>query len=367
MAEGTPKEGSKGAWSNDDFSKTVQNALALIPTEAALRYETVRASRKLAEAIKRRSLSADFKNDDEGPVVVLISENSRMIGKKLGANRAPEISDGSRRLMGRLLIAPSNLGSSYFLELPSQDIGNVFDWIEDELDLGSLPTIVFNPKSVVPEIRVYENGVTDTDSFCLYPLYFEGLDENQVRRLLDKFWETVVVAPGKPRRCQKLWVDAANFKAISGPEKKIQDELGKYLSYVLPLMNIKEEEYVKYGRYDIRITGNAGVDDFTIIHHAVLELKALTGGNKNPPYKDTDTLKKTISDGFTQAAKYREPPEQCIVAALACFDMRFDAAKRGDSCLDHVQTNAKKEKVMLWRRPLFPSAKHYRDYLPTAS
>ena len=153
-----------------------------------------------------------------------------------------------------------------------------------------------------------------------------------------------------------------SIHAGKGPEKAVQDELGRFLSHVFPDFYVKEEEYTDFGRFDIRITANVGIDEYTWMNYAVLELKALTGGNKTSPFTDTLTLKKQITEGVRQAATYRKPPQPSLIAALLCYDFRAHAWKRGDTCLDHARSYAKKEKVELWRWPLFSTVKEYREY-----
>lgn len=362
MANNDSPTPDRGAWSDDDLGQTVNEVLAEVPTDASERYETVRGSRALARAIQRRSKHTAASSDPKGPIVFLITDQSRVIGKRLKAIRAPEINDGSQRLFGRLQIAPSNLSSSYFLELPDSELGKIFDWIEETLGLGEVPALIYNPFSTVPELRVYENGVSDHKECRLYQLHFTKLTASELKSELDKFWKNVVVAPGKHRKCRKLWDNKTQFIPVKGPEKAVQDELGRFLSHVFPGFYVKEEEDTDFGRYDIRMSANVGIDVYTWMNYAVLELKALTGGNKTPPLTNIQTIRNQINEGVRQAATYRKPPEPSLIAALLCYDFRAHAGKRGDTCLDHARKYAKEENVELWRWPLFPTVKEYREY-----
>lgn len=321
-----------------------------------------RGTRAFALTVHKRKLNPTSAKDPKAPVVVLFPDNWRPLGKTNKWQHLPEVDDGSRQLTGYLFVAPPNLGAAYAIKLPTNEMGDIVDWIEDELKLGTAPAILMNPDATVPELRVYVQGVSVPTKKSTYPLCLAELNCAALDGLLLRFWRDVVCAPGGGRKCQKLWQNRQALIPVKRPEKIVQDEMCRYLNRSLPGLRAKDEENVELGRLDVRLLGPASADHSIIVHHAVIELKVLTKGNTKPPFTDTKTVRCHVKEGVRQAASYRKPPEASRIAMLACYDMRHRAGERGETCFDHVTNFAKKEAVEIRRWPLFPSVGELRKF-----
>lgn len=353
----------RGAWSNDDQSATARAAWSSLPDTIDEASDIDRAARAFAQALQKRKLKPT--TDPETPTIVLVSPEWRTLGKTLNGKLVPEVDDGSCQLSGYLFVVPANLGAAYRVELLSDDLGATFEWIEDILDLGGVPALVLNPGAALPELRIYSQGLSKPKQKSA-PLYFAELDISVLDLLLAKFWAEIVCVPGGGRKCERLWNDPDKFGPVPRPERVVQNEMYRYLRISLPSLTVKEEENVPLGRLDIRLSGRVGSDFYTWVNHAVIELKALTKGNRKLPFTDNKTIKMQIKEGVVQAASYRQPPQPSRIAMLACYDMRPHAGLRKDTCLSHVRPLAKSKQVELRRWPLFPVLGHaFREYAAT--
>lgn len=362
MTEPTDGPIDRGAWSGDDQKRTALAAWPLLPDDVDESSDVDRAIKRLALTVLARMLNNASKNDPLLPSIVLIGSDWRKVGRTHGWTYVPAIDDGSTQLTGYVFIVPSNLGAAYAFKLPNPDLGQNLDWLESELHLGDLPAIVFNPEATVPELKIYDFGLCKPNRKRSYPLYLAELNLDLLDDALERFWNTVVCAPGGGRTCEKLWKQSGVYEAVVRPEKILQREMLRFLRPSFSRLRIKDEENVPLGRLDIRISGPAGPDEYVYVNHAVIELKALIKGNQNPPFTDTEKIKTQVEEGVQQAASYRKPPEKSRIAMLACYDMRPHSEKRGETCFDHVLNFAATEEVELRRWPLFPSVSELRKF-----
>jgi hypothetical protein len=354
----------RGLWNNDNLQKTAEEAWAELPDAVDETSDIDRAARTLARILLLRGRLKVA--DPAEPVVMVVSNNWRMLGKSLGWKSAPSVDDGSYRLAGRVFIVPPNVSASYCADLPTGDLGDLLDQLSSEAHLSGLPALVLNPGAAVPELRLYPSGLSALDDKSSYPIHLAQLDLPSLDEALDRFHMDVVAAPGGGRKCAPLWQDADTFKVVSRPEKTIQNELFRFLRYTFPELRPIEEEDTPLGRFDIRLTGPVSQDETVVVSHAVIELKVIYGGNRKAPFTDTKAVKDHLQDGVRQAAGYRRPPLASRIAMMGCFDMRVSAGHRGESCLDHVRSFAGAENVVIRRWPLFPTVKALREYVVPA-
>ena len=353
----------RGSWTGDDQAGTARIAWTSLPEPLDETSDVARAARAAARVVMRRARNAKSSDDPAEPSVILISTSWQRLGKSLGWTSAPAMDDGSHPLRGSIFLCPPNLGAAYKRGLPSTDLGSLYEWIAGQDPLGFLPALVLNPDAAVPELRLHEAGLGQPEIVSKYPLHFAHLDLETLDRVLARFYEDVVCAPGGGRKCVPLWNDPEAFQAVHRPEKAIQDELVRYLRASLPHLRATEEEDTPLGRLDVRLTGALAEDDTIVVSHAVIELKVLNGGNKKGPFTDTQGLKAHVEKGVRQAASYRKPPGESRIAMLGCYDMRPHAGHRGESCLDHIRQFAHDERVEIRRWPLFPNVEALRVHL----
>ena len=353
----------RGLWAADDQAETAREAWVELPESLDETSDMARAARTMARIVSLRACNPKNAPNLTEPTVVLISPKWHRFGKALDWTYVPCVNDGSQSLTGSVFLCPPNLGASYMHSLPSSDLGEAFEWIESHSEIQGLPALALNPRATIPELRVYELGLSHPERVRSYPLYLAELDLATLDDVLKRFYDGVVCAPGGGRKCTKLWRDAQAFKPVPRPEKAIQNELARYFHFALPRLRAIEEEDTPLGRLDIKLSGPVSSDNSVVINHAVIELKALVGGNKKAPYTNTETIKKHVKEGVRQAASYRKPPSASRIALLSCYDMRAHAGHRGDTCLDHVRRLATRASVEIRRWPLFPSVGALREHL----
>lgn len=353
----------RGLWATDDQAETARIAWTSLPEALDEASDIDRAARLMAQAIMLRTRNQQASNDPSAPIVILISPVWRRVGKALGWSFIPNIDDGSHPLSGGVFLCPPNLGASHKASLPSADLGAIFEWIEKQGDLGVMPALVLSPTATVPQLRLYEFGLSKPEVVRSYPIVLADLDLPSLDGVLRRFYEEVVCAPGGGRKCAPLWDNPDKFVPVTRPEKTIQNELFRFLRASLPHLRPVEEEDTPLGRLDIRLSGPVSSDETIVINHAVIELKVLDGGNKTPPFTDTQTIKDHVESGVRQAASYRRPPSASRFALLGCYDMRPHAGTRGESCFDHVRTFAANESVEIRRWPIFPNVAALRAHL----
>jgi hypothetical protein len=100
-------------------------------------------------------------------------------------------------------------------------------------------------------------------------------------------------------------------------------------------------------------------EDNALVHHVLLELKALREFNSSGTAVRDDEIRTSVRDGVVQAASYSQE-EGVRETALCCFDLRRQEAQ---DCFRGVRSLATRLDVELNSWQAYASAKELREYL----
>ena len=152
-----------GSWSDADYGATVSQYQG-IGAEADLP-ERDRFLVSAAQLLLRRrdnlTESAESEVDDLGIFVLLPSPPESIPN----AAWVPMIDDGSTVVCGRLWFASAAVVSGYFIEFPeNKDAEQCKSYVSDQLNLGHLPTLVYDPRPGICAVDVVSGGTRHAGS-----------------------------------------------------------------------------------------------------------------------------------------------------------------------------------------------------------
>lgn len=251
-------------------------------------------------------------------------------------------------LTGRLTLTNEglNVGHSAPHEMADNEL---IDWVVDTLDLGDLPTVIFDPRVAGGELRFYERGLSQLAHVRIFPVgAIHAVTLEDVKSVIDIVHGESLITPQQQIGRATTWERAASHWVANNAEAVIQSQIRIALVVQFPLLEIEHEGAVRSGRFDLCI-GYFEPETASYTWFGVLELKVLkTKGSTGRTYSDASN-KGAIMKGMKQAFSYREN-RHANWGSLCCFDMRdFDDAT--DKCFDHVRDTADKQSIDLsrWR------------------
>ena len=271
----------------------------------------------------------------------------------------PMFDNGRTEVVGKLWFTAAAVVSAHGVELPrdSDDAGR-FQFVISDLGLGSLPTVIYDPRSATQWLRWYPEGLNKPDSVEVKSIDAE-VSPAEVFEVIDQLHKECFVTPyGLPPRMH-LWQNAEKQWPRKDAEAMMQSHLKAGLVVKFPFCKIRHEQPNTAGRTDLEIDKPelGGLKRF--VSHALLELKILRSyGSTGSPVSPNATAE-WISEGLRQAIAYRKETGGQW-SALCCFDMRKDD-EGDDDTFDHVRDSAIQSHVDLWRWFLYSSTDDYRQ------
>jgi hypothetical protein len=345
-----------GPWSDDDLKETVYTASAAgvdsdLPPDA-------RFISGVAKLIRRRIAQAGKKADPVRPALFLLKPKVQIQGLDIAPKRVPMLDNGLTPVTGRLwFVSPVVVAGSY-VELKDCDDDELFSIVTDELQLGDVPTVIFDPRSQTREVRFYRNGLNCPEDYEPSSVSYTNLSLPRVLETIDRIYKQCLITPGAQGQAGRLWKKNSKFLPIENTERVVQFYLRIGLTTAFPYCTIRPEQHDVPGRLDLEIEESNPIDRSCFTRHAILELKVLRS------YWSTGTI---VSEGYTlncvesgvkQAASYRDERD-ARAAALCCFDMR--RKNTGEACFEHVVGLAKEHQVELRLWFIYATSKQYRD------
>jgi hypothetical protein len=345
-----------GPWAEDDFEKTVRTSAA-VGADSGLPDE-VRFIAAIAKLIRRCIAEGGDTLDPPRPAVFLLKPTAPEHKPNITPKRVPMLNNGLTVVSGRLwFVSPVVVAGSY-VELEHCDDDDLFRFVADELQLGDVPAVVFEPRTRTPEIRFYQNGLGDPETCEVSSVGSTDVSLETVFENIDRIYRRGLVTPDAQKQAGKLWKDNGRWWPNENAEHIVQLYLWAGLTTAFPMCTVRSEQDNVSGRLDLEIEESDPIDRSKFVRHAILELKVLRS------YRSTG---KPVSSGFTlnwvesgvkQAASYRD--ERCaLAAALCCFDMRCE--NTGEECFNHVFHLAKEHKVKLKVWFIYATSSQYRD------
>ena len=348
---------SLGSWSGGDFAATARANFG-IGADADLPSD-VRFLGGVAKLIRRRMAEDGAEADPSRPAVFLLEPNARHHKAEAPPKRVPMLDNGLTSVTGRLWFVSPVVVSGKYIELEETDDDALFAIVTDTLALGQVPAIVFDPRTTVPTVRFYPNGLSDPEKCDAVVISGANVSLQQICEAIDKVYQHCLVTPEAQARAGKLWVDGSKWWPSQEAEDIVQLYLRAGLTTAFPTCTVRHEQTAAPGRLDLEIEQSDPLDRGKITRHAVLELKVLRSfRSSGTTVSKTETLE-WVESGVRQAASYRDE-RGALAAALCCFDMRKEHT--GEKCFEHVQELATKLIVELRHWFVFGTSEQYREF-----
>ncbi|MEY2452400.1 MAG: hypothetical protein QOD92_1974 [Acidimicrobiaceae bacterium] len=352
----SPENQSAGTddWGDDELTRTIKGNLG-VGVDADLPDE-IRFRAGVTQLIRKR-----LAQDDLAAPAVFLLLPSPPEGVELNACEfVPMLDNGRTSVAGRLWFVNPVVAAGIGLPLGEWNDATVFGFVNDELKVGHVPAILFEPRTQPATARFYDAGLGTPNRYEEIRLSGAELSLAEIFAVIDKVHAEMLVTPEAQGKAAKLWKTQYKHWASSDAEDLIQVYVRAGLTGAFSSCRVRVEQTQATGRLDLEIEESDPLDQSKVTRHAVLELKVLRSfGSKGGKVSDKAT-KDWVLEGVRQAAAYRDE-RKTRLSALCCFDMRV--VFTGAECFVPVAARAKKLSVALGVWHLFASSKEFRRFL----
>ena len=267
---------------------------------------------------------------------------------------------GLTSLTGKLWFVGAVARSGRFIDLEeTQENDVLFSLVTDQLKLGAVPAIIFDPRPATQQLRFYRNGLLFVDDCDVSELATAEISIERLFEVIDKIWTSSLKTPRHAAQFG-LWQNYGKVHPTQFAEQKIQAILRTGLQVGFPTCNPRPEDVLDAGRCDILLEEQDVLEPRKTIAHALLELKVFRSftstGTPVSPKVARDEVLKGIEQAHQYAAEKHAP-----IAALCCFDMRRECSQ--GTTLDAARETAAGANVAIALWFLFCSAAKYRAHL----
>ncbi len=271
----------------------------------------------------------------------------------------PMLDNGLTDVRGFLWMVGPVVRSGKALPLDVAGDDEVFDKVVDDLDLGTAPAVVFDPRPSTPLLRYYEKGLAEPDKCNVIELRYRTVTVDDAFAVIDRVYSTVLATPGMQNSVGRVWENARKSWPKKDAERIVQVYLQTAFNVAFPAHTIRPEQSSVSGRLDLEIeySGFSLTQEF--IRHVIIELKVLREFHSTGTSVSQTEVDEWISDGVEQVEAYGRE-RGAVSVALCCFDMRKSYA--GNQCFVHVKERAELQRVHLRCWHLFASAQDYRRH-----
>ena len=357
MANGNFDSNALGSWSDADYESTAQvnrgvGVDAGVPDEIRFVAGVVRVLRNRDAELQQLGETED--SDIAIFVLAPVPSTSHQ-----ESTRIPMLDNGLTKVVGGLWFTAAAVVSAHYIPLPSDTSDQIrFSYVVDDLELGTRPTLIFDPRPSVSQLRWYSNGLEEPDNVELKPVYGD-VRPIDVFEAIDRIYEDCLITPSGLPRGVNLWQDARNYRPYEHAEALVQSHLKAGLGERFTYCTIRHEQTDVSGRTDLEIEETNRDDPSTVTRHAILELKVLRSFRSTGTTVNESETQRWIEEGVEQTAVYRHE-KAARWSALCCFDMRR-RDENNEKCFDHVRSTAEKLDVRLKRWFIFASSLEYRN------
>jgi hypothetical protein len=349
---------SLGAWQGDDLIGTVLGN-AGIGADAGLPAET-RFLSGVAKLVRRRRATPGADSDPVTPAIFLLGAAAPTQNLGSQATRIPMLDNGLTRLSGRLWSVNSGVVSGHYVDIQELNDDALFKLVTEELKLGSVPAIVFDPRTSRPSVRHYSKGLNNPDAVEQIEISGAEVTLDGVFAVIGQVYGNCLITPEAQVRAGKLWKDSTKWWAADNAEDMVQLHLRVGLVTAFPTCTVRHEQTDIPGRLDLEIEESDPLDRSQVTRYVVLELKVLRSFGSTGKEYTTEYNLNWVESGVRQAATYRDK-RGARAAALCCFDMR--TKHTGGECFGHVTELADRHQVVLRLWFIFATSEQYREFL----
>ena len=356
MASNRDIYGSLGTWAGDDLNETLLDHTGVGSDDDMP--DDVRFVSGVVQLLLRRDAelkAKGTKDDDDIAIFVLIPSPPDSITR---AEREPMLNSGLIPVVGRLWFTPAPVVAAHYVDLPknTNDDGRV-SYVTG-LGLGSIPTLIFDPRTERPELRWYSEGLDILDNVKVKPIAGD-VNIEEVLATIDALYRQCLITPGVMAQGGKLWINPGLNWVRKDAEASVQLLVKAGLSARFPYCNVRHEQTQAAGRSDLEIEQAVSPRLGGPMRYGVLELKVLRSFGSTGRAVTASHTNEWIREGVRQAAAYRKG-KSTQWAALCCFDMRAQDSGH-DVCFAPVKEAANALDVNLGRWFLYASAQAQRE------
>jgi hypothetical protein len=355
MSPGNRQQLNVGPWRDDDLDGTARSVVGT-GADADLP-QPIRFVAGVAKLIKKRLRMPEAPQDPQRPAVFLLQPTPP--SGMSASPRLPMLDNGLTPLTDRLWFVNEMAVTGRFVELSGATDEAVFALVTEQLGLGSVPAVIVDTRTPTPEVRFYETGLSDADSYVAVRLDSHPVTLDQIFDAVSHVHEHCLVTPEAHIYPAKLWKDSSKWWPSKSAEALVQINLRAGLVTAFPTCTVRHEQPSPAGRLDIEIEERDTANPGSVVRYAILELKVLRTFSETGNVYSEEETNDWIESGVTQAASYRTD-RNALAAALCCFDMRKIVT--GASCFQHVTELATRLAVRLGHWHLFASSDDYRNH-----
>jgi hypothetical protein len=342
-----------------------QLALAegVLPREAGISNLT-RLSQRLIDLLRLRSVRGELK----GFSIFLLSEKILEDKGKISSAVFPALRNGHDTLSGAVWLTNPSLATAYKLSIPWGGQTTIFENVQSA-GFGMHPAFLVDWRGGAPQVMVYPSGIESADGGEAVHFDNDVISMNEMYTALNNFYRRSLRNPGLvvEGSAQKIWKHANKGIPAPRPEQRIQGRLLDTLKGRFPDWPMRAEPQADEGRADLIVFRNTtDVGGFPAIRiEWLLELKALCDKTHTNDDVAPAKIKSAVQSGLGQIQSYKKSFNP-VASALCCYDMRKND-ETDASCFAHIQANAAKDGIHLWRWFLLRSAEASRAVSAAAS
>lgn len=259
---------SLGAWSTDNLLETYTKT-GTIGADDNLPQE-IRFLGGVAKLIRKRLAVENAKSDPSCPAIFLLKPNGPA-HKSKEPTHVPMLDNGLTPITGRLwYLSPVVITGRYIDIGDYENDAELFQIIVDELKLGTIPAIIFDPRPGEPEIRFYKNGLSDAEVVDVILINRAQISLDNIFSTINDVYKKFLVTPDAQPEAGKLWVEPAKCWPIKNAENTIQLYLKIGLTMAFPTCVVRHEQTDVSGRLDLEIEESDPLNRSLITRHAIL-------------------------------------------------------------------------------------------------
>lgn len=348
-----------GPWANANLAGTAR-AHAGVGADTDLPSH-VRFVAGVAKLLRRRLAACGTTHDPARPAVFLLAQRVQSPGRTPAVDqltRVPMLDNGRTAVTGRVWFTSDAVVTGAYFDLDDCDDDALFALVTEQLELGAVPAILFDPRCTPPDVRFYAGGLHTPESYEPIAVPQANVSLDRVLDAIDRVYESCLVTPEAQSPGAKLWKNQESWWPIARAEDTVQVYLKAGLTTAFPTCTVRHEQPDAAGRLDLEIEEADAMDPSRITRHALLELKVLRSYNESGRAVPQTDMDEWVLKGVRQAAAYRDR-RGSRAAALCCFDMRRD--NTGRACFAHVRELAASLQIELRAWFLFSTSERFRS------
>jgi hypothetical protein len=308
-----------GPWKGADLPSTAKSNVGVgadsdVPPQ-------IRFVAGVARLVRRRLARNGADADPARPAVFLLEPSPAIEAPDVQPQRVPMLDNGLTPITGRLWFVNPVVRAGKYLDVEDCDDNTLFTIVIETLGLGTIPAIVFDPRTPVPSVRYYPSGLHDPDNVEALAVFHADVSFDRIFAAIDRIYEHCLITPEAQPPAAKLWDTGEKWWPVRNAEDVVQSQLKAGLIVAFPSCTIRHEQTAVTGRLDLEIEESDPLDPSQIVRHAILELKVLRSYGSTGISVSEQETESWVESGVRQAASYRRD-KGARLAALCCFDMR---------------------------------------------